>query len=235
MNKYHQEIIVLYGSFRSNYCSKHASNYSGSTKFSYSIRALESRKLIRDWLKEKTLTLREYKELLDDLSGGKSHSEFGIIGKLLEFLPEYRKKLDPKSLCSWLDYAEGWAEVDCICQGNFTVEELLSRWPEWRQLVQGFSNSENVHKRRASLVLLTGPVRHSVDKRLSNLAFKNIDKLKEEKDILITKAVSWLLRDLIKNHRVEVEDYLKKNIDNLPKIAVRETKNKLKSGRKSGK
>lgn len=178
---------------------------------------------------------KEFKGLLYSLSRGKSHSEFGVIGKLLEYLPEYRKKLEPWFLDSWLDYAEGWAEVDCICQGNFTEEEILSKWPEWSKLVKDFSNSENVHKRRASLVLLTGPVRHSEDGRLSDLAFKNIDKLKGEKDILITKAISWLLRDLTKNHRNKVEHYLEKNADSLPKIAVRETKNKLKSGRKSGK
>jgi len=40
---------------------------------------------------------------------------------------------------------------------------------------------------------------------------------------------------LIKHHRQEVEDYLKDNSDSLPKIALRETRNKLKSGRKSGK
>ena len=85
------------------------------------------------------------------------------------------------------------------------------------------------------MVLLTGPVRNSEDKRLSELAFGNIDELKHEKNILITKAISWLLRDLIKHHREEVERYIEQNRATLPRIAVRETVNKLKSGRKSGK
>ena len=85
------------------------------------------------------------------------------------------------------------------------------------------------------MVLLTGPVRHSVDMRLSELAFDNIGKLKNESNILITKAVSWLLRDLIKNHKVEVEKYLKQNLNSLSRIAMRETTNKLRSGKKSGK
>jgi len=90
----------------------------------------------------------------------------------------------------------------------------------------------NPSRRRASLVLLTKSVRGSNDARLSKLAFKNIDLLKGEKDILITKAVSWLLRSLIKNHRVEVVDYINKNRQILPKIAIRETERKLKTGRK---
>ena len=94
---------------------------------------------------------------------------------------------------------------------------------------------QNVHKRRAGLVLLTEPLRESADPRLARLAFANIGKLKGDKDILITKAVSWLLRALIKHHRQEVERYLKDNSNSLPKIALRETRNKLKSGHKSGK
>jgi 3-methyladenine DNA glycosylase AlkD len=81
--------------------------------------------------------------------------------------------------------------------------------------------------------LLTKPVRDSDDTRLADLAFANIDKLKQDREILVTKAISWLLRDLIKNHRQKVEKYLQKNEDTLPRIAVRETRTKLLTGRKA--
>lgn len=71
------------------------------------------------------------------------------------------------------------------------------------------------------------PVRQSTDPRVSKLAFKIIDKLKGENHPLVTKAIFWLLRDLIKNHRREVEKYLEENQATLPKIAIRETKRKL--------
>jgi 3-methyladenine DNA glycosylase AlkD len=90
----------------------------------------------------------------------------------------------------------------------------------------------NVHKRRASLVLLTKPVRDSENKRLADLAFANIDRLKNERSILVTKAISWLLRDLIRHHRERVETYLFENSDCLPKIAIRETRRKLLTGKK---
>ena len=83
------------------------------------------------------------------------------------------------------------------------------------------------------MVLLTKPVRESDDVRLADLAFSNIDKLKENREILVTKAISWLLRDLINNHRQRVEEYLKANQDTLPKIAIRETRMKLLTGRKT--
>lgn len=150
----------------------------------------------------------------------------------MEYLPKLRKELDPFLLDSWLDYAHGWAEVDCICQSNFTAEELLGNWDKWSKLLDRFVKDKNVHKRRASLVLLVKAVGQSMDIRLSDLAFANIELLKSEKDILITKAISWLMRSLIKNHRKELEEYLAKNENSLPKIALRETRRKLLTGKK---
>ena len=83
------------------------------------------------------------------------------------------------------------------------------------------------------MVFLTTPVSQSADKRLSDLAFENIDRLKHEKDILITKAISWILRSLVKHHKKEVSKYLEDSKESLPKIAIRETKNKITYGIKS--
>lgn len=235
MNEHHREIVQLHASYKGDYASKHDNSYIGTSKFSYPINTPTSRKLVKDWLKTVMFTPETYRELLDSLSRGKSHHEFSAIGKLLEFCPKFRQTLDPKALHFWLDRAEGWAEVDTICQGNFTAGEMLDRWTIWQKLIKNFATNQNVHKRRASLVLLTCPVGHSKDPCLSKLAFENIDTLKSEKDILITKAISWLLRALIPYHRSEVEHYLEQNRNSLPKIAVRETINKLKNGRKSGK
>ena len=75
-------------------------------------------------------------------------------------------------------------------------------------------------------------MRNSDDSRLSKLAFEQIENLKSEKEILITKAVSWLLRALVKFHQKEVFQYLEKNKDSLPKIAYREALSKALTGKK---
>lgn len=214
----------------------HGDDYIGTAKPCYLIRTPVIRQVAKDWIKRHPdLTPGDYLDLLNSLSQGKSHNEFSFVGILLEYMPKLRKTLDPRRLDKWLDRAEGWSEVDSICQSNFNAEELLANWKQWKSWLVSLCKSSNVHKRRASLVLLTRPVRDSVDAQLSNLAFATIDRLKREEDILITKAISWLLRDLIKNHHQEVETYLRDNQDSLPKIAIRETRNKLKNGRKSGK
>ena len=84
------------------------------------------------------------------------------------------------------------------------------------------------------MVLLCSPLRKAADKRLATVALANIDRLKHEKEILITKAISWLLRSMVKHHRKEVVTYLKANQQSLPKIAVRETQKVLDTGKKTG-
>jgi len=121
--------------------------------------------------------------------------------------------------------------VDSLCQSVFTAEDMSVSWNEWQRTLTSFSKNKNTNKRRASLVLLTAPVRQSNDERFPRLAFRIIERLKSEKEILITKAVSWLLREMIKNHKDKAAVYLQKNKESLPKIAVRETTRKLKTGR----
>jgi len=83
-------------------------------------------------------------------------------------------------------------------------------------------------------VLLTRPTRTSSDPRYRELAFEVIERLKSERPILITKAVSWLLRSMAGHHGAAVAAYLDANAASLPAIAVRETRVKLRTGTKSG-
>jgi 3-methyladenine DNA glycosylase AlkD len=83
------------------------------------------------------------------------------------------------------------------------------------------------------LALLCSPVRYAHDPGISKTAFQIIDRLKNEDAILITKAISWLLRSMVKLYKGEVQNYVDANGDTLPKIAVRETKTVLLTGKKT--
>jgi 3-methyladenine DNA glycosylase AlkD len=208
--------------------------YIGTNKTLCVMGADTQRKIIKEWTKKHPdLTQSEYIELLSSLYQGDSVNEISLAGELLGSFPKLRENVEPKHLDAWLNNVRGWAEVDSICQSKFTAEELLSNWKEWKHLLTRLASDENIHKKRACLVLLTKPVRDSEDTILANLAFMNIDKLKKEREILVTKAVSWLLRALVKHHRRKVETYLKENQNAIPKIALRETRKKLLTGRKT--
>lgn len=207
--------------------------YMGTSRPIYNITNPQVRKIARTWAKEHAnISVKELVLVLNPFFQGKSHTERSFGGKLLEYFPKLRKEIKPKYLDVWLTGAQGWEEVDSLCQSTFTAEEVLSRWDEWKKLLNKLSKDKDVSKRRASLVLLVKPVGGSNDARLADGAFQNIERLKKEKDILITKAISWLLRSLIKNHRPKVAAYLKANQDSLPKIALRETRKKLLTGKK---
>jgi len=238
-NKYHNKILVELNKLSSKGNKKErlwVKKYLGSNKPTKCIKTGEIIKLARKTIKENNFTKKEFINLLNSLyKNATTFEEVSIAAKMLGITPKLRLQIEPKNLDYWLNFTHGWAETDVLCQSNFTAEEILSNWGIWKKLLIKFSKDKNVHKRRASLVLLVKPTRLSNNPKLSNLAFKNVDLLRNETDILITKAISWILRQLIKHHKKKVTDYLKKNKDDLPKIAVREVTNKLQTGIKNKK
>lgn len=236
MNKLHQELLFLINKeAKSNIAnSKNSSAYEGSRDKSYKLTNPQLRKITSLWLKyHREISFDDFVNLLSSLYGkSESATEKYMAGFLLEYSPNLRKQLQPELLNNWLDNLVGWGQVDSLCQSRFGVDDMLHNWRNWKLLLEELNKSNNINKRRASLVLLTKPVRDSDEKRFTNLAIRNIEKLKHEKEILITKAISWLLREMVKNHKAEVREYLNQKEDSLPRVAVKETQRKIKTGRK---
>ncbi len=209
------------------------SKYLGNANPSLYVSNPTKRKITKEFLaKHKDVSQKEFIDLLSRLYRGRYTDEKSIAGIFLEYSKAWREKIDPKYVDMWLDHLVGWGEVDSLCQSNFKAEEMLRNWNKWKSLIRKLAQSRNINKRRASLVLLTKPVAQSAEKKFSDLAFENIKELERERGVIITKAISWLLRSLIRNHRKKVEVFLKEYAQTLPKIAVRETARKLTTGRK---
>ncbi len=207
--------------------------YIGTNKPYHGFSTKQIKDLAKKIVKENNLNSDEIIQLLNSLyQKGESYTEIVVGPMILSLSPETLKNFDPKNLDLWLNHTHGWAEDDVLCQSIFTAENVLNNWLSWQKILKEFNKSSNINKRRASLVLLTKSVSKSDDSRLAKLAFANIENLKMETDILITKAVSWLLRSLTTFHKKEVLDYLEKNKESLPKIAYREALSKALTGRK---
>ena len=207
-------------------------SYVGSGHLYYDVSVPVRRTLAKKWLKEyRGIPDDEFLAVVGSLFRGKSHEEKTLTSILLSHHLSARKAVGPEQLNAWLDELVGWAEIDSLCT-IFTAQEILANRREWERFIAALARDKNINKRRAALVFLTGPLRRSEDKKLAELGFRTIEVLKSERAIIISKAVSWLLRSMVKHHRRTVAAYIKENHKSLPAIAVRETTRKIATGRK---
>ncbi|MFH1546888.1 MAG: DNA alkylation repair protein [bacterium] len=212
--------------------SKLPENYGGNNHFSYGLNSSQLLTVVKDVVGNTKMSPEEIKRSVISFYKGESSEEKYAASRILQVFKDVRKIVSPNDVGEYLNYLHGWAEVDSLCQMVFDVEEFENDWEGWKDLVIKLSKDRNINKRRASLVLLVKPLMHSNNEKYLNLAIENLNRLKTERDKLITKAVSWILRSMIKNHRQELQRYLVINQKSLPAIAVRETRTKLVTGRK---
>lgn len=234
MNAHHQEVLSLIEK-RSGVATQHTflDNYLGNSHPRYAINAPTLRTIAKDWMKaHREMTSKEFAAMLTSMAKGESSTEKVMVGILLDNATKEQKQFDPNLFDKWLDHLEGWAEIDSVCTGKYCISEIPENIPTWKKILTSFAKSKNINKRRASIVFLCSPLGQSNDPRLADIALANIDSLKHEKEIIITRAISWVLRSMDRHHRKTLESYLKKNEKSLPAIAVRETKIKLKHGKK---
>lgn len=235
INPRHLQLLKLIDQSKSN-CKPTdtvwVQKYLGSNKTFHGFSSHQMSLLVKTFLNDNKLDKSQTIKLLNSLyQNGTTYTEIALAAMILPHTPLI-KSFDPKQLNLWLNYTHGWAENDVLCQSNFSSDTLLSNWDNWQKILKEFNKSPSINKRRASLVLLTKSLRQSDDFRLSKITFENIDNLKSEKEILITKAVSWALRALVKFHKDKVLEYLQNYKDTLPKIAYRETLSKALTGKK---
>ena len=204
------------------------------TRPHYGIRQPELHAFIKSWSQANALSYDEWITALNDLFTGKWLEEKLFAGILLDQFPKYRIQLPLAKFDTWLGQLEGWQEVDNTCQSTFSAKELLARWDEWKPFLRRLSTDDNIHKRRASIVLLLPSLSKSPDDRFWSLAVMNINQIRHEKDKLISKAISWVLRTSIRHHRDGVTGYITDSKANLPAFVVREVETKLKTGKKLG-
>ena len=236
-NPHHKEILNLIISL-SGQSKEHSfsDSYLGNSNPRYPINAPTLRTIAREWMKDhRSLTAAQFEKLLTCLIQGVSTTEKSMAGMLLDASSRHQRKFNPKKFEEWLDHLQGWAEIDSVCTGPYTISEIPVNFKIWKSILSRLSKSENINKRRASLALLCSPVRKVHDPEIAKTAFQIIDRLKNEDAILITKAISWLLRSMVRLYKTDVERFVDKHEDSLPKIAIRETRKVLLTGKKTSK
>ncbi len=209
-------------------------NYLGNPHPRFPLSSPAMRKIARDWMAaHKGLAADDLAAVIGSLVQGKTMTEKLMSGLLLDVSYKSQREIDPSHFDRWLNHLIGWAEVDTLCTGRFPESEIPRQWTPWKKWLDKFSRSANIQKRRASLVLLCSPLRKHPDLRLLKQALRTTDRLGHEKDVLITKAVSWALRSAAVHHPAAVKKYVTLKATRLPRIAVRETLTKIATGTKT--
>lgn len=208
-----------------------STKYLGTGHVVYNVPVPKRRELAKAWAREhKDIREEELVGLVDALFKGASHEEKCMASLILDRYPEKLIVLDAHWLDAWMGELTGWGEVDSFCD---EIDVWLRADVAKRaSLLKKWNKDKQIEKRRASLVVLCSSVRNDNRQMFRDLSFAFIDNLKAEKHVMITKAISWLLRSLITYHKAGVARYLKENASSLPKIAVREVTRKLETGKK---
>jgi 3-methyladenine DNA glycosylase AlkD len=175
----------------------------------------------------------EIRSMLDDLILSDTCDYINFAGKLLAVSKAAKESINFDDIERWISPTTGWMECDCICQTLYGEDDVLQNWERWEKIINKFAKSKNIQLRRASLVLQCKPARESSDPKLRKLAYDTVVRLMSEREILITKAISWLLRAVSNRNKTEIKKYLIQNKQTLPAIAYRETMKKIVTGKKT--
>lgn len=236
VHPFHEQILTQIIQ-RSGKATQHTfdETYLGNSHPRYSISSPVLREIAKNWAKANSdIGANEFTEVITSLISGPSFTEKCLGGILLDYATPSQRKFDINLFDAWLDHLQGWAEVDALCTGKYQLKEIPVNFKRWKPLLRKLNKSKLLEKQRASLVLLCSPISHSADDEMGETALLLIERLKANREILITKAISWLLRSMVRHHREKVSAYVHENAASLPAIAVRETRKKLDTGRKSG-
>jgi 3-methyladenine DNA glycosylase AlkD len=201
----------------------------------YGVRVPDLREIARTWQRaHKDVARGDLMAVLDVLWEGQSREErllvIYLLGRYKRWIPDL----------TW-DYFERWRrDLD-----NWEVTDGLAQWvlSPWlladpkRRLdrLWDLIDDKDVWSRRLGLVSTVPVNRSRKELTIPDLTLELVDRVKEERDGMITKAVSWALREMTKTHPERVSAYLEENRDLLAAHVVREVDNKLQTGLKSGK
>jgi 3-methyladenine DNA glycosylase AlkD len=127
-----------------------------------------------------------------------------------------------------------WGAVDCFA--------VYLAGPAWRErqvpnsLIHSWARARDRWWRRAALVStvpLNSKSRGGTGEPERTLEVCRL--LERDRDPMVTKALSWALRELAKRDPRAVREYIVKRKEVLPALVVREVKNKLNTGLKNPK
>jgi len=200
----------------------------------YGLRVPQLRDIARAWQRaHKKITCEDLMALMEALWDGRSREERLLVIYLLGHYKRCIPGLTWAHFERWRQDLDNWEVTDGLGQwvlALWLLEDPKARLAHLRNLIA----DEDVWSRRLALVATTSINRGHTGFTIPDLTLELVDRVKEERHPMITKAVSWALREMAKTHPNQVAAYLEENQEVLAAYVVREVNNKLRTGLKSG-
>lgn len=203
-----------------------------TTQRVHGIRTPDNRRLARAWRRDHPEANPDLVfALVESLWNGESRDE-RILGLEILFLhPEIVNGLSRDVFDRWRLDIDNWGVCD------FLATRILGPWVEnvpadrlrYLEMLVGDSH---LFSRRLGLVSSVHLNRDGTE--YGEWTLGQVDRVIDERDPMITKAVSWALRQMVKHQPSAVEAYVESRADRMAALPRREVRNKLKTGRKSG-
>jgi 3-methyladenine DNA glycosylase AlkD len=122
----------------------------------------------------------------------------------------------------YVDSLSNWGETDALC-GN-VLAPLLEKEPDLVHHLEPWTRSRNRWRRRAAAVALVPAARRG---QHHEFAYLICDRLADDRDDLVEKAVGWLLKEISRTQPQSVVDYLLANGQVLSRTTIRYAAEKL--------
>lgn len=200
----------------------------------YGVRVPRMREIAREWQRaHRGVSWEDVVALAEVLWDGESQEERSVAVELLERFARHIPELSWDHLDRWRRKVDNWALTDGL------GVRILGRWlqgqPEGRlaRLADLIADAD-VWSRRLALVATIPLNRGDPATAIPDLTLELINRVKTERHPMITKAISWALREMSKSHADRVSTYLEQNREVLAAHVVREVDNKLRTGLKRG-
>lgn len=174
---------------------------------SYGIRESEERELINRYLKRfKQLSLEERFELVKMLFSSLFSEQAAFGNAIMELSLEDLNPAHYGFLDEIVAYLSNWAETDWLCIR--IMQPLLRKYPkETLGLMRKWNVSENMWKRRASVVTFTRKIGESG--RFTDEVLELCNNLIWDKEDFVRKGVGWALKDNMRGAKQKVLQYVK--------------------------
>lgn len=200
----------------------------------YGVRVPDLRSIAKDWQQtHKDVSWEEVLALVEALWASQSQEERALAIMLLARYPRRLPDLTWDHIDRWRRQLDNWGLTDglgTVVVGPWLMADLDTRVGRLGDLVV----DQDLWSRRLALVATVPINRRDPEHAIPDFTLSLIDQVKLERHPMITKAVSWALREMTKTCPERVLAYVDANRGVLAAHVVREVENKLRTGLKSG-